>query len=153
MRNKQKTRRIIFLFLTAAFTIFIFANSLTVGEQSAKQSNFIVDIVLSAFNLVGIKADADLLFVLIRKLAHFSEYFVLGLLAFFALYNPSKRKITFFAPIYCLLVAVADEFIMQRITEGRSPQLTDVLIDFSGVVFGLLTVACILYLKTKKSNK
>ncbi len=153
MRNRQKIRRIIFLFLTAAFTIFIFANSLTAGEQSAKQSNFFVDIAISAFNLVGIKADADLLFVLIRKLAHFGEYFVLGLLAFFALYNPSKRKITFFAPLYCLLVAVADEFIMQRITEGRSPQITDVLIDFAGVVFGLLIVFGVIYLRTKKSNK
>ena len=153
MRNRQKIRRIVFLFLTAAFTIFIFANSLTVGEESAKQSNFVLDIVLSVLSFFGIKADADLLFVLIRKLAHFSEYFVLGLLAFFALYNPSKRKITFFAPLYCLLVAVADEFIMQRITEGRSPQITDVLIDFAGVVFGLLIVFGVIYLRTKKSNK
>jgi len=85
-----------------------------------------------------------------RKSAHFSIYTVLGILS--ALTFISYKGIRFYlrfaiSAAVCLLYAVSDE-IHQYFVPGRSCELRDVCIDFSGAVIGVIAVAlCARYIK------
>jgi len=83
---------------------------------------------------------------IVRKLAHFTIYFILGVLVSYLL-NVGKRKgkkIVFVAGVCCLLFAISDE-TLQLFIYGRGAQVSDVLIDISGASLGILYV----YLKRK----
>lgn len=152
MKNKLIT--IIFILLTVGLTVFIFFNSLTVGTESAKQSGYFVNIVSGIAGKFNITVERDTLSLIIRKLGHFSEYFALAVAASCAVISGLKKKIWIaVSPVYCFIVAVCDEFIMQSITEGRSPQWTDVLIDLGGAVLATLAVsAAASFIKSKKTR-
>lgn len=157
MKNLSKNKNIalIFAVLAVLATLFIFSNSLKVGEESSEQSNVIVDIIESIAEKVGITFDRPALSHFIRKLAHFSEYFLLSALSATAitLWFDNRKSIVF-APIYSLIVAICDEFVFQRITDGRSPQWTDVLIDFGGALSAMTAVLIIfMIIKNKSKNK
>ena len=55
------------------------------------------------------------------------------------------------ALIFCLLYAISDEF-HQTFVAGRSGQITDVLIDLSGSLAGILLLSTILYLTNRKKQ-
>lgn len=81
---------------------------------------------------------------LLRKLAHFSVYFVLGFLLYRVLRFYLKRGKTFlFSFILTVAYAISDEF-HQHFTAGRSPHIEDVMIDSVGAFLGI-TVATLLY--------
>lgn len=79
-----------------------------------------------------------------RKLAHFTEYAVLGFLLtktvhFFLIQNSrlTLPKAEVWLPaLLSLLYAAGDEF-HQRFVSGRSPELRDVGIDFCGACLGI----------------
>ena len=146
--TRDKKIAVIYAAITLAITVFIFVNSLQNGEDSAKQSDFFVNIINPIISFFGITPDEHTVGVFVRKAAHFTEYFVLCATATMFLRVFKNKKLLFIPPIYCLAVAVTDEFVMQMITEGRAPQITDVLIDFSGALAGLLVV-----LMLSKRNK
>ncbi|MBO4277310.1 MAG: VanZ family protein [Clostridia bacterium] len=132
---KNKKLFVLFTALTLAVTAFIFGNSLMDGETSSQASGFFSDAVRKLLELLGAHPDASTVSYAVRKTAHFSEYFVLSAAAWFALYNfKGNLRLCFASVGYSAAVAFADEFIMQRITAGRSPQITDVLIDCSGAL-------------------
>ena len=81
----------------------------------------------------------------IRKLAHFAEYTLLGFLAMLCLRVYTRRFVRHISwpLLFGLLVANTDETI-QLLMAGRSSQLTDVWIDFSGVCAGLFVSLCLL---------
>ncbi|MBE7037844.1 MAG: VanZ family protein [Ruminococcaceae bacterium] len=88
----------------------------------------------------------------VRKSAHFSIYLFLGFFMFFALkFSFSKKDYAYvaIAVLVCLIYAVSDE-IHQLFTEGRSGNMKDVLIDFSGSSIGIFFA---LSLKNKFLNK
>ncbi|MDE6408302.1 MAG: VanZ family protein [Anaeroplasmataceae bacterium] len=68
----------------------------------------------------------------IRKLAHYSEYLVLGLFLFVAVYTFTKDEKIIFPVVSVLgiLYAISDEF-HQFFIGGRAPAIKDVLIDLS----------------------
>ena len=77
----------------------------------------------------------------IRKAAHFSEYALLGVIAFLnsVLYF-TKTKTRFFTALpFCLLYAATDE-MHQLFTDGRCGSPVDVMIDFSGAVTGTVFI-------------
>lgn len=152
--NKKRIFAIIFALITIAVTIFIFMNSMKDGEESAKQSGFFTDLAEKALNAVGLTPNRDTVSLFIRKLAHFSEYFVLSASAAVALYlGFNNRKAAIIAPLYAFSVAVCDEFIVQALTAGRGPAWTDVLIDTSGAVFAFSVFAVIIVFKESKKQK
>jgi len=73
----------------------------------------------------------------IRKLAHFTLYAIGGLLIFNFLntFNTCTRNKMLIAIIIGLSYAISDE-IHQLFTDGRSAQITDVLIDTAGATLG-----------------
>ena len=75
----------------------------------------------------------------IRKTAHFSEYFMLGITVAFPLYVYGLRGIwlVICAGGFCIAFAGLDEF-HQSFVAGRSPQKRDVVIDSCGVMIGII---------------
>jgi len=76
--------------------------------------------------------------LVVRKMAHVSEYCLLAVLVsnvLFLLGLKGKDALAFIMVI-CLLFAVADEF-HQMLVPGRNPLLTDVMIDFTGSLVGI----------------
>lgn len=114
------------LFLIVVWMIFIFIMSSFNADISSNQSGFIVNIISNIFNINNI----DLLTLIIRKLAHFTEYFILGLL----LYNYNKNILK--AIIICFIYAISDE-VHQLFIIGRSFQIKDILIDTLGSICGV----------------
>ena len=87
---------------------------------------------------------------LVRKLAHFCEFFVYGieLQLFFAL-SKSRKNAFLLALSHGLFTALVDETI--QIFSGRGPMIQDVWLDFSGMAVGaLITIAVTTMKKDKK---
>ena len=93
------------------------------STESSNQSNFIVEIIANIFNITN----THTLSIIIRKLAHYTEYLILGILVMNL--NNNKSKSIYLSIIICLLYAISDEF-HQSFVPGRSCQLYDVAIDF-----------------------
>ncbi|EYE87185.1 phosphotransbutyrylase [Fervidicella metallireducens AeB] len=112
----------------------IFFFSCQNGEASSNNNKFIEQILLyfridlnSIFNGNGS--------YLIRKVAHFTEYFILYYFVFNALNKDvSFRKNLIISLIFTFLYACSDEF-HQSFTPGRYPSFKDVMIDTGGGTF------------------
>lgn len=143
--NKRRIARPIMTILSVLAVGFIFLHSIMDAETSSAESGWMRDILNSAFRAININIVLDDFAV--RKLAHFTEYAVMGaLLSVTVFLYVSKRLKTFLLTLPIgLAVAVIDETI-QMFSEGRSPQFTDVLIDFFGVLIAALIIQLILYL-------
>ena len=98
----------------------------------------VVTLLRPLFEVVGV-TDADLMAFLVRKAAHFTEYAILGVLArgLFGSLHAERGVRPLPAGLLVAFVPVVDECI-QLFVPGRSGQLTDVLIDLSGVIVGAL---------------
>ena len=125
MKNKKVNIILIIIWL-----IVIFIMSSFDAGMSSRQSGFIVGIVSKLLCIDNL----DLLSLLIRKLAHFMEYFILGILVANFIKNINLKL--YYGVIFCLLYAISDE-IHQIFVSGRVFQLRDVLIDFIGVICGM----------------
>ena len=79
---------------------------------------------------------------LVRKIAHFSEYALLGYLMGLLCVRRDGRSRFFLPEAGCLAAALVDEGI-QIFSDGRAAQLRDVCIDLSGATLGL-TVALVM---------
>jgi len=67
--------------LVILYVMFIFGNSLQTGEVSGSLSRKIAEAAVQLLRLFNLKiGNFDLLHMVIRKLAHFSEFLILGLL-------------------------------------------------------------------------
>ena len=78
---------------------------------------------------------------LVRKTAHFLEFMVLGILMYLLIPR-------FYSWIFCILIAMADEF-HQLFVSGRGSQWADVALDSAGALFGILLIWCIGRLKAR----
>lgn len=77
----------------------------------------------------------------VRKLGHFTEYFLLAVTVAFPLYVYGMRglPLVFFAGAFCVGFACLDEY-HQSFVAGRTPAKKDVLIDSCGVFLGILLI-------------
>jgi len=127
-----------FLIIGIMIHILIFTQSLLPADISAGQSGFIVDVLHPLVLNMGIQIDIDTFSFIIRKLAHFSEFFLLGVFWYLVyLKYTSKSKLILIVLIHGLITAIIDETI-QLFVDGRSGEVMDVLIDFSGVLIAVL---------------
>lgn len=124
--NKNKIN----IILVIIWMILIFTMSSFDATESSNQSNFIVNIIVNIFNINNI----ELVSLIIRKLAHFTEYLILGILTY-NLINSYNKK-TYIAIIICIFYAISDE-IHQYFVPGRSCQILDMTIDSLGSLTGI----------------
>ena len=131
------------IILVVIWMILIFIMSSFNSTESSNQSGFIVDIIANIFNINNL----NILSLIIRKLAHFTEYFILGLLVYNMIYNHNKK--TYIAIIICILYATSDE-LHQILVPGRSCQLLDITIDSIGSLLGIYLL--FIFFKIKKAK-
>lgn len=136
--NKNKLISLLLLF---TMSLIIFSFSLQVANVSNEQSGFIVTLVLNIFvPIFGNIFSIDTLTHIVRKTAHFAEYTLLGILGFNAKNRFNDSKYSFLFYLYGPINAIIDETI-QYFTPGRSCQISDMILDSCGYVFGCILLA------------
>ena len=126
-----------------AMALFIWGNSLVPGDDSAGLSLAVLAALRHALDACGLPS-AWLTNFLVRKAAHFTEYAVLAVLVCNALgaRRGSLRRVIVPLALVLVLVPCVDEGI-QLFVEGRSGQLSDVMLDCCGGASGAL-LRCLL---------
>ena len=162
MFKKQniKIKSAVFCLLTLLWMTVIFMFSAKNADDSTEQSSFITNILMNIFSNVYRNSDlSDKMQIIesmsfaIRKAAHFSIYSVLGLLSFLSVYYLTKfsNKTPFISLLICFIYACSDE-IHQLFVPGRSGQLRDVFIDFSGALLMTLIILAVRKIYRKIKN-
>ena len=121
-----------YLILTILWMLFIFVMSQTPGNDSSKQSNFIVDIIIHIMPITR-----DTLSFIVRKCAHMFSYCILAILLFMSVYEDNIKKAIIIAFLGTFLYACSDEF-HQLFIPGRSGEFRDVMIDSTGGIMGIV---------------
>ncbi len=137
---KNKTQKIIFRWcLVAANMLIIFWFSSQNGESSGEMSGFVAAVLEHIMVLKW-----AMQYINIRKAAHFSIYFLLGILTIRAVMLHSKRSVIRItaALMICFIYACTDEF-HQAFVPGRGPSFRDVLIDSAGALAGITVVSAL----------
>lgn len=143
--------RWIWLLSAAATVAFIWQQSTLAPADSAATSDAVGGVLISLFG--GPHSAFGAFFSrYLRKIAHFFEFFVLGLEceAYLAGRHTLRRSVLLL--LFGLTIAGADEFL--QLFSGRGSAIFDVLLDFFGYLSGVaaLLVAVLLmsYLKKRK---
>ena len=132
--------RVIFTLALIGCIAFIFSNSMKIASVSTVSSSRVLTLLQAALRRLGHPALAQRLTDhIVRKMAHFCEYMLEGFLLTLCLRVYTRRFVRHISwPILGgLLTALTDETI-QMFSDGRSSQITDVWLDFSGVLTGIL---------------
>ena len=130
--------------LVALMVIFIFSNSAASAGTSNGMSLTVSEWVRPVLNTVGLHPETDFLNFVIRKLAHFSEYALLGcLIAIAYRLQPWSWMKSKAALLPFFIIPVLDENL-QRFSAGRSCELRDMLIDSAGMAAGLFLAIVLL---------
>ena len=135
----MKKRLSIFLTILILLTLtFIFTNSMDSVAASQKKSGAVLERVWIL--LKGVVGKENVTEHLVRKLAHFFEFFVLGVeMSALSFLHHSPRRTLYYSislPVFCgLLAALTDETI--QIASARGSQVQDVWLDFAGVCVGV----------------
>lgn len=138
----MKKKKIFYFLLIIFFMIIIFFFSNQNNNSSDNISKGLIKKFLLLFN-VNDKELINTLNYPIRKLAHFTFFFLLGFsfVSFFKELNMSKYIII--SVVICLIYACFDEF-HQIFINGRTAKIFDVFIDMSGVLFAIFLKKCII---------
>ena len=139
---------------TLLWCVFIWQFSLSSGSSSAETSGEVLDFCNGFLENVG--ASIRFNATTVRKFAHFTEFFVLGVLTALTL---NLHRVRHWLPCSALVfvpVAVIDECIQIFVPE-RGPGVLDVLLDSLGGAVGAIVfylVLSLLYiLKNKRQEK
>ncbi len=120
------------ILLVFLWMLLIFLMSSFDATDSSNQSNFIVNIISNILNI----ENARLLSLIIRKLAHFTEYLILGFLTINMLNKNDISRKYLISILICIIYATSDE-IHQIFVPGRAYQIRDILIDSIGSITGV----------------
>ena len=149
----KKIAQIVLLILIISTVASIFIQSTKSQKESTEDSDKVGEIIeeiIPPETAVGGYVQDN-----IRKLAHFTEFFILGIEVslYVALFLPSL-KMMLLSYIFGILIASADETI--QIFSGRGPAVKDVMIDFLGFVVStviIYTVSAVLRIIIQKSKQ
>ena len=123
-QNHKTTYRIITALLLILWVVFIFSNSMDNADASTLKSGAVLALLRRILGSEG---------------AALTEFAIEGVLLFLVVKGYTTRPLRFLGwPLLAgLMTALTDETI-QLFSLGRSSQVTDVWIDFAGVVTGTL---------------
>ena len=142
--------RVLFTLALLGCIVFIFSNSMKIGEVSQGSSGRVLALLQGVLRRLGHPALAlaqRLTDHIVRKLAHFCEYTLEGFLLMLCMQVYTRNYIWHISvPLLGgVLTALADETI-QIYSPGRSSQVTDVWLDSAGVLAGILAALVLMAL-------
>ena len=131
-----------FIILTILWICLIFSFSLQSGEESSELSSgfgaWLMEHILSIFSIENMLPEQiDMFHLILRKCAHFTEFFVLGVLMYLTVAQSVAVRKCIIAFMLCMLVGAMDE-TLQLFVDGRAGRVIDVLIDSSGSLVGII---------------
>jgi len=134
--------------------IFYFSNQPSIQSDSVSDGvmasiiNIVETIIGHEFTHTEIENIYEYGITPLRKFAHFSIYFILGILMYSLVkeYNLNRKKMLAISLLLCILYACSDE-IHQLFVFGRSGEVRDVLIDSFGSFLGILLTSKISFRK------
>ena len=142
-------KRWILYIVLCLIVFFIWDNSLQNGGTSDGFSLIFAKWIAPIANKLGFYGNIWALNRIIRKLAHLTEFTILGGI----LYVILRRYIEYGTVVKTIgvgiVIASLDEFI-QLFSLGRSSQLFDVLIDTVGIIIGISVVKLTYYISHDK---
>lgn len=150
--------RIILIILLIGTCSIIFVFSSQDSEESSGISRKVTETITKPIKSIQEKSEQEKEIILdkvenvVRKLAHFSIYTVIGILimALFSTYKINEMNRISYSLILGVFYAISDE-IHQCFTPGRGPLFSDILIDSLGVLIGI--IVAILLIKIYKNIK
>ncbi|MBR6502946.1 MAG: VanZ family protein [Clostridia bacterium] len=157
-----KINVVIWYILLLGWMGFIFIMSAQTSQESSNVSGGIVSKLIAVFynkfDLLSDEKQAEItgiFTVIVRKSAHFLEYFVLGVFSLLSAvsYNKYSYKIKgIYAVVVCVLYSISDE-IHQFFVPGRACRFMDICIDSAGSITAILLLSFLFYKKRKKSGE
>lgn len=139
-------KKMIFPLLTFLWMAVIFSFSANPAEESTQISRsvgrMIGEICISEFQEWPKERQdvfAERIDYPVRKCAHASEYAILGILLWLSISEIAEKKMGLYAFVTGTIYAASDEF-HQLYVPGRSGQISDVILDASGILIGLLLI-------------
>ena len=142
-------KRWILYIVLCLIVFFIWDNSLQNGGTSDGFSLIFAKWIAPLANKLGFYGNIWALNRIVRKLAHLTEFTILG----GVLYVVLRRYIEYGTVVKTIVVGIViaslDEFI-QLFSLGRSSQLSDVLIDTVGIIIGISVVKLTYYISHDK---
>ena len=159
--------KFISLFFVIAVMVTIFLFSAQSAQDSSKLSGEIVDIVIKVvyphyndFSYEQQQQIKEKVTLIVRKLAHFTEFATLGFFLMLHLlsYKPYIKSFNFklfirisISFVIGILYAFSDELHQMFVTD-RYASIYDVMIDSSGVLFGIFLLLTILPIYLRRSR-
>ncbi len=151
-----------YIWLSGAIVILLLVTMFVMSSQNGAQSHSLSRSIVRFFrNILPISGElrnnpsfeAINFDLLLRKVAHFSEFFALSLFLNILLtkINFRRWKITRTVLSVSLFFAVLDE-LHQVFVIGRTPTVVDVLIDFAGAALAVAVLGHIRNLKKRKDT-
>ena len=133
-------KKVISIVLVLIWMGIIFSMSCSNGEHSGGMSRKVI--VIATEVLTDIKdgtEDMDRIVdkyqFVVRKGAHFTEYFILGILALLCFKEYGVKNI-YLVILFCFIYAITDE-IHQLFVIGRSGEVKDIILDTIGSTIGI----------------
>lgn len=140
---------------TALMVFIILGFSSQSGESSEGISHFLSNRIFETLNQVETDNTYDVATInlVIRKLAHYTEYLLFALFLLTALSNLGKR---FWLPVFLtaaasIALAATDEY-RQAFSGGRTSSLFDVGVDSLGALVGIGTIVAFRWMSVKVSR-
>jgi len=142
--DTKKVLRYTMLTLAGIMMLAIFLFSAQTAAVSRELSAFFTERVFGALGFTE---------HFVRKAAHFFEFALLGslIMIFFSTFDIKRILCALISVFGSAVYAAFDEF-HQTFVSGRSGQISDVLLDTCGALFGVALVCLILHLKSKKKR-
>ena len=136
-------RKILITLLVLALT-FIWIHSCMPMDMSREESRSVLEHLRPLLELIFGKGHVTV--HLVRKMAHFCEFFVLGCIL--SLLLPLRFPMRLLAAGCCLLAGFIDETI--QIFSDRGDQISDVWLDFAGAAAGIVITSVLMLLLHRK---
>ena len=151
-KHDEKRWAIAYVLAAAVWTSLLFCFSGQSGTESSALSETITRWLFG--RLIDRGADFDALHIFVRKTAHFGIFAVEGWLLGSALLRMLPKKCAvILTGISCACAAVLNE-LHQTLSEGRSCEVRDMLIDTAGAWLGLAFAVVVLHAFSKlQKNK
>lgn len=132
--DKLQKQKMIRWSLVIANMLLIFLFSSQTGADSGELSGLVAAVLSKAAWLGWL-----LSLINIRKAAHFTIYFLLGIVTLRAvlLHTEQTKTAIIAALLLCFLYACSDEF-HQSFVPGRGPSFLDVMLDTAGSLCGIV---------------
>lgn len=152
-------KRILFIIMLLATLYLIFCFSSQDGEQSGNLSLKVTNFIVNLFSKIKNMDTAlrmhyiEKLHPIIRKLAHFSIYCLVGfsVMGFWCTFDIKNKYKLLWSILIGVTYATSDEF-HQSFIPGRGPSIRDVCIDSAGVLTGIFVMIFLILLLEAFSN-